>query len=347
LTLPTSQISVTTQPFSGAADTISVIVPVYNAAIYLPQVLSPLIEMCRRGEVVEVIVVDDSSSDDSVAVAEALGAMVISTKGRYGPGKARNIGATHAKSEIVWFVDSDVVVHENAAAKILSYFKSIDVVAIFGSYDDAPPAQNFCSQYKNLVHHFYHQRSAVEASTFWAGCGAVRKSAFMAIDGFDTERYLAPSIEDIEFGYRLRASGGRIHLVREIQGTHLKLWRLRGLLHTEIFRRALPWSQLIMESKNLISDLNIGWGERLRAALAILFLIMLLLALGGIVSWWLSAFAVLTTVAVNTDLFKLFYRRNGAWFAIRGVLFHQLYYLYSTAAYVWTWLRFKVFQRLF
>ena len=52
-----------------AALTISVIMPVYNAAAYLPRALPPLIEMMRRGEVLEVIAVDDTSSDDSAAIA--------------------------------------------------------------------------------------------------------------------------------------------------------------------------------------------------------------------------------------------------------------------------------------
>jgi hypothetical protein len=36
-------------------------------------------------------------------------------------------------------------------------------------------------------------------------------------------------------------------------------------------------------------------------------------------------------------LFALFLRRNGFLFAVGGLLFHQLYYLYSTAAYCWGW----------
>ena len=67
----------------------------------------------------------------------------------------------------------------------------------------------FLSQYKNLVHHFYHHRGKREASTFWSGCGAVRKQAFLDAGGFDVERYTRPSIEDIELGYRLIKAGGK------------------------------------------------------------------------------------------------------------------------------------------
>ena len=56
---------------------ITVIMPVYNAAHLLPKVLAPLIAMQRRGEVLEVLAVDDVSTDNSREVAAGLGARVI------------------------------------------------------------------------------------------------------------------------------------------------------------------------------------------------------------------------------------------------------------------------------
>ena len=62
--------------------------------------------------------------------------------------------------------------------------------------------ENFLSQYKNLLHHFVHQGSSSDATTFWAGCAAVDRKVFVDIGGFDAARYDQPSIEDIEMGYR-------------------------------------------------------------------------------------------------------------------------------------------------
>ena len=193
----------------SASSDISVIMPVYNGRALIVRSLSPLIDMLRRGELVEVIVVDDTSTDDTAVIAAGLGARVIPSGGRLGPGGARNVAAVQASGEILWFVDADVVVHEDAVLQLRRAFAEPGVTAVFGSYDDRPPASNFLSQYKNLVHHFYHHRGRSEASTFWAGCGAVRKDAFLATGGFDMVRYTRPSIEDIELGYRLRAAGGR------------------------------------------------------------------------------------------------------------------------------------------
>ena len=65
------------------------------------------------------------------------------------------------------------------------------------SYDDRPAAQNFLSQYKNLVHHFYHHRGRTGSSYFWAGCGAIRRQAFLEMGGFDVEKHKRPSIQQL------------------------------------------------------------------------------------------------------------------------------------------------------
>ena len=326
----------------GASSDISVIMPVYNGCALIGRSLSPLLDMLRRGELVEVVVVDDSSTDDTAAMAAEMGARVIPSGGRLGPGGARNVAAAQARGGILWFVDADVVVHDDAVIQLRRAFNEPGVTAVFGSYDDQPPAKNFLSQYKNLVHHFYHHRGRSEASTFWAGCGAVRKDAFLAVGGFDAVRYTRPSVEDIELGYRLRAAGGRILLWPALQGTHLKEWRLFNLIHTEVFCRAIPWSRLMLSRTGLVDDLNVGTAERLRAAVAGLFFACVVASVHPGVPIWI-ALAMLGVIALaNGKLLRLFYRRRGPLFALGGLLFHQVYYLYSSAAFAWCWLENRI-----
>lgn len=321
---------------------ITVIMPVYNGSAFIARSLPPLIAMLRRDEIVEVIVVDDTSTDDTVAVAAAMGARVVPSGGRLGPGGARNQAAPAAKGAILWFVDADVVVHDDAAIELRRAFSQPAITAVFGSYDDRPPAKNFLSQYKNLVHHFYHHGGRSEASTFWAGCGGVRKDAFLAAGGFDIVRYTRPSIEDIELGYRLRAAGGRILLWPELQGTHLKVWRFVNLIHTEVFCRAIPWSRLMLSQTGMVNDLNVGVAERLRAVLAGLFVAGSIASLHPAVPWWIAPALLAVVALANGRLLGLFYRRKGALFALGGLLFHQLYYLYSSAAFAWCWLEYRI-----
>lgn len=321
---------------------ITIIMPVYNGHNFILKSLPPLIEMQRRGEVREVLVVDDSSTDDTATIAAQLGARVMPSGGRLGPGAARNLAARVAEGNILWFVDADVIIHDDAARYMHEGFAESGVVAVFGSYDDQPPAQNFLSQYKNLVHHFYHHRGRKEASTFWAGCGAVRKDAFLAVGGFDIDRYKRPSIEDIELGYRLREAGGKILLFPELQSTHLKVWRLLNLLHTEIFCRAIPWSRLMIEHSGIVDDLNVSSMERLRAGLAGLLFLTMVTALAGFIPWWTVLMMLVLAGWANHSLVALFYRRKGLLFAAMGLAFHQLYYLYSSAAFVYTLIECKL-----
>jgi glycosyltransferase involved in cell wall biosynthesis len=320
-----------------AEPTITAIMPAYNCSAVLRQSLPPLLELQRRGRISEVILVDDGSTDGTPDIAASLGARVIATGRRCGPAAARNLGAANAQGNILWFVDSDVI----AASDTAEHIRHVLVggsVAVFGSYDDSPSAKNFLSQYKNLVHHHYHQVGRRDASTFWAGCGAVRKDAFLEVGGFNASRYPRPSIEDIDLGYNLRAAGGQIRLAPEIQGTHLKVWTLKDLLVTEVRDRAIPWGLLLLSGAGGGNDLNIAMTERVRALIACLLCLAVLTSLAGVTSWWLPALFLAMAFVSNLELFSLFMRVNGLLFAIRGLMFHQFYYLYSTATYCGCWI---------
>lgn len=318
---------------------ISVVVPGYNAAPYLERSLPPLIAMRDQGDVSEVLLIDDCSTDPaSREVAERLGAQVIVMERNGGPGAARNRAAQLACGEILWFVDADVVASASSPARIRAVFEDPEVWALFGSYDCNPPATNFASQYKNLVHRYYHQRGRGEASTFWAGCGAVRRERFLAVGGFNHESYGRPSIEDIELGRRIRDAGGRIRLAHELECTHLKRWSLKELVRTDIFQRALPWSRLLLSSPRKVNDLNVSGAEKVRALLAALLAVSLLCLPASNFHPAAVAAALaagLAVAAASASLFCYFARLRGVGFAILGALYHQVYYLYSLAAYVW------------
>jgi hypothetical protein len=71
-----------------------------------------------------------------------------------------------------------------------------DLAAVFGLYDAAPAALRVISQYRNLLHHFVHQNGNPQASTFSAGCGAIRRSVFEQIGGFDEKRFPRSSMPE-------------------------------------------------------------------------------------------------------------------------------------------------------
>ena len=318
----------------GASRRISVIVPMYNGETTVERCLNPLLEMRERGEIHEIIAVDDGSTDGTCGIVRSHSPVrLAATEAQMGPAAARNLGAGIATGTHLWFVDVDVVVAEDAARVLHASCESTGAAAIIGSYDDRPHARNFLSQYKNLVHHYYHHRGKQQASTFWAGCGAVERAVFTKLGGFDAKRYRYPSIEDIEFGYRLRDAGGKIVLEPALQGRHLKEWRLLNLVHTEIFRRALPWSRLMLKRKELTDDLNLGKGERARALLALATLASAAVWALGLLDGWVVAILVAVLLAANVRFLAFFVRIRGLVFAARALLFHQFYYVYSSVAF--------------
>ena len=315
---------------------VSVIVPVYNGGWCLEQCLAGIRKSSYPDY--EIIVVDNGSTDNSVAIASDYGAAVGHCPGPSGPGAARNVGAQQARGEILMFVDADVVIHQDTMARITARFRDDPGLAVvFGSYDDSPAAKNFLSQYKNLLHHFVHQQGNSQASTFWAGCGAIRKVVFQTVGGFDLEKYPTPSIEDIELGDRLHRLGYRILLDKEVQAQHLKEWRLLSLLRAEIFYRAIPWSRLILEQKGLLDDLNLKTSQRVSAGFACLagVLVPLCFVRPSFVAGVLLALAFV--LVLNQQLFLFFLRHRGIGFTIRAFFMHIFYFIYSSAAFALCW----------
>ena len=322
-----------------ALPTISVIMPSFNAAHYMARSLPPLIDMRARGEVLEVIVVDDCSTDPSnIEMATRLGARVIRMQKNGGPGAARNHAVREAQGDVIWLVDADVVVHGDAALKVRAIFADPDIAAAFGSYDDRPPADNFASQYKNLVHRYYHQRAALESESFWAGCGAIRADVYRRLGGFDGSRYGRPSIEDIEFGARMREAGLRIRLEPQLLGSHLKQWTLKEVVRTDIFQRAIPWSRLILSGRGPRNDLNVSGAERVRAVIAGSFIGSILLAPFAFVSSFFGYLLLAATALVaiaNFELIAFFAKVRSPIFALAATGWHQVYYVYSAGAYAY------------
>jgi GT2 family glycosyltransferase len=252
------------------APAISIIIPVHNAERTLIRCLEDL-HRSEGGASFECIVVDDGSSDSSGSIARGFGATVLRTGDRRGPACARNLGAASARAEILMFIDADVCVHPDTIERIhQSFIKDPALDAIIGSYDDSPLSPDFISVYRNLMHCFIHQTARREASTFWTGCGAIRRSVYQEhrLD----EKFRRPSIEDIELGYRLRKAGRKLRLDPEIQVKHLKKWTLLGLLTTDVLSRGIPWTELILKHGSMPNDLNVQSSQRISVALVFLLL---------------------------------------------------------------------------
>ena len=307
---------------------LSVIVPVYNGGEIFRRCLSSLLRADPAPT--EIIVVADGDTDGSWKVGEELGARVLRISGPEGPARARNEGARTARGEILLFIDADVTVSPDIAGRVIRTFQNHpEVEALIGSYDDMPGETNFLSQYKNLFHHYIHQTSRENASTFWGACGAIRQRAFQALGGFD-ESYR--SIEDIELGYRIIGAGYRIRLDKGLQIKHWKRWTPLTLLKSDFFDRALPWAGLIWRSRRFINDLNLRGTSRLSVILAWAVLASAGWAFHRPESLVVAGSLALSLVLLNLPVYRFFARKRGLRFALQAIPWHGLYYFYSGLA---------------
>jgi GT2 family glycosyltransferase len=254
--------------------------------------------------------------------------IVVESPRNAGPAEARNAGAAEATADVLVFVDSDVLVHDDAFARIRKAFAADPGLAgLFGAYDDRPEAPGTVSRFRNLLHHHVHTTAAGPASTFWAGLGAMRRDRFAAAGGFDAKRYPLPSIEDIELGVRVTATGARLVLDPAVQGTHVKAWTLGDMVRTDLLRRGAPWIALVLRTGASPTALNLGWRNRVTAVAYVLALV------GAGRRKPLPAFAALAVAAgLNASFYSLLVRRLGAPRAAAAVGLHVLHVLTAVAS---------------
>ena len=318
------------------APVISVVIPAHDAELFLQRAVASLLDSDLPRNRWEIIIVDDASAGGPPKIEGADSVLEIHGTPR-GPAAARNVGAEAARAPLVAFVDADVCVRADVLSRMVEHFRrDPELAAVFGSYDATPSEPDFISQYRNLLHHYVHQQKSGEVDSFWAGCGAVRRAAFLEVGMFDAARYATPQIEDIELGYRLRDKGYRIMLDPQIQGTHLKRWTFGGMVSANFRHRGLPYGQLLLERGQLLNTQGLSVGNADKASTVIVALMAGAVVVGALLrdSRWLIAAVVgfAAFVFVNRRLLGWFAEKRGLWFAARAAGMHLVYHATNVAA---------------
>ena len=228
---------------------ISFVIPVRNDALRLRRCLSSIAESSRARRDVEVIVVDNGSTDASAAEAETAGARVIALP-NIGVAQLRNDGAMAAHGRLIAFVDADHELDKGWIAAALELFDDQDVSAAGSPYDVPSDANWVQRTYDGLR----RRSGAARCDVDWLPSGnlIVRKDAFTAIGGFDTS---LQTCEDVDLCRRLRAAGSRIVSDPRLRSVHLgdpssltavflgELWRGRDNLKASL-RRPISYAEL-------------------------------------------------------------------------------------------------------
>lgn len=190
------------------------------------------------------------------------------------------------------------------------------------------------SSFRNLLHHHTHVAHRGRANTFWTGCGAIRRTAFLDVGGFD-EACRHPMIEDVELGMRIAARGGRIVLDPRLQCKSLKRWTLMSMVFEDIAHRAQPWTHLIVSSRRLPATLNIDWRSRLSGVCAMLLVACLAATAFVPQAAWVAGGLVLSLAALNREFYRLCLRKGGLPGAMAAFALHTLYFIYASITFGW------------
>ncbi len=176
---------------------ISIVIPTYNEAKYLPKTLDSILNNRKKPD--EIIIVDDNSKDGTQEIALSYGAKVITVNKR-NIGYARKTGFEHAKGDIIISASADIVVNEDWIEELVSPLKNYDLV--YGSiYLQNPDfIEKHFQVFLNNLAEFLWKRNIIWAS---ADNIAFTKSFYNKIGGMKPLK----TGEDIDFIKRAMAHG--------------------------------------------------------------------------------------------------------------------------------------------
>jgi glycosyltransferase involved in cell wall biosynthesis len=212
----------------NANPTVSVVIPTHNRARSLGHVLEALSALQLEVEGLEVIVVDDGSTDDTLAY---LGGrdwgvdLKVLTQAQSGVAVARNFGARVATAPVLGFIDDDVTPAPGfLAAHAAIHADTADAVSIGRLAPSDDPEANPPGWWRWLEWQFEKQYAEIERGertldgiSLYSGNFSLPATLFWQVGGFDeTVRYC----EDAELGLRLEQAGANFRLATSAVGHH-------------------------------------------------------------------------------------------------------------------------------
>ena len=211
---------------------LSVVIPAYNEEKYLPQTIESLKLALENINDVEIIVVDNASTDATRAIAASFGAHIGDEK-EHNIGKVRNTGAAQASGDTVVFLDADTNVCPGIFEKIMAAMA--DSKCIGGS-----AAVEYDGEFRRVWVRWFMLLWPLLGKFMRMRQGALqfcRKDVFFELGGYDATIFVG---EDIEFHWRLdkaaRKSGCRTAFIEEPKvRTSSRRWDQMGLLQMLFF----------------------------------------------------------------------------------------------------------------
>ncbi len=231
--------------FMAAGTPVSVIIPAHNEAANLGRTLASVLEQSYPH--LEVLVVDDGSTDDTLAVArrwqeQDSRVRVFRNEQRTGKASAQNLALNFAKGEFVVILDADSSLSRTSVAEALKKFADPRVGAVSCNLRAQNPHATVLTALQDLEYLISISVGRI-AQAWWGtlfivsgGFGVMRRAALAQVGGFDVH-----TCEDLDITIKLREKGWRIAFaprtlcLTEVPAT------LRGLI-----RQRLRWDNSLI-----------------------------------------------------------------------------------------------------
>ena len=187
---------------------VSIIIPTFNGDSRIGNCLDALLKQVP-GRNVEILVINDGSTDDTAHVVKRYSGVRLITQGNAGPAAARNRGALEARGTIIIFTDDDCVPMLDWLSAMLEPFKDPEVVGVKGIYrthQERLVARFVQIEYEDRYRFMKGAPSIDFIDTYSA---AFRRDRFLEMTGYDTSFPVACA-EDIELSYRMSARGWKM-----------------------------------------------------------------------------------------------------------------------------------------
>jgi len=273
----------------------SIVIPAKNEEVNLERCLRSIESLRNRSDIEQVIVADNGSHDMTVKIAERHGCAVFVDR-EATVAKLRNIGAEHAKGDIIAFIDADMEVDNNWLTCAMKHFDDKEVgcvTGLIGIPKNDGWIQRIWALNRKLKREVFESR--------WAPSGnmIVSKDAFMKIGGFNSRLI---TCEDMDISNRFKEDGYRIIFDKDVLVTHygeyktvgefLRKETWRGYSHLDyLFNQKISFKMLKMIPKAtffLLSLIMLAGsviiGEKILIGISIIFISTLPLIHASLIS---------------------------------------------------------------
>lgn len=319
---------------------LSVIIPTHNSQNTISNLLISLhtSDFKHFGDI-EVIVVDDDSSDKTRGIVRKLIEQLKYNLHLYplnknaGPAKARNYGAKKANGKYLLFLDSDVVLAKSTLRYAYQFAKEGKVKAFTGIWHFEQKSKEFFPNFKAMrdwVYWFIEREKYARYYLFSTRIAGIEKKLFQKIGGFD-EKFVQPTVEDIDLTYRIEKYA-KIRFSPELMIYHEfeDFWTIA----IKYFKRSRDW--ILLYQKRLRFDpVATSKKEAFKSLLSAFFVASLFLGLFHWVFFYLALLIFVQLVNLEWYFWTFVLKQKGILFLIKSIFTSLLLYLIIDLGSAW------------